>query len=66
MTDLNFSQINLQHCKKATATFCHDLRTKCTNVSFIQEPWVRRNQIHGFGQLHERLFYCKTKGRRFS
>lgn len=31
-----------------------------TNISFIQEPWVRGNKIHGFGQLHARLFYCRT------
>lgn len=26
----------------------------------IQEPWIRGNKIHGFGQLHNRLLYCKT------
>lgn len=58
--DLKFAQINLLHCKRATYTYCRGLKMEHTNISLIQEPWVRGNKIHGFGQLHNRLFYCKT------
>lgn len=59
-TDLEFTQINLRHCKKATYTLCRSLRMGRTKISLIQEPWVRGKKIHGFGQLHDRLLYCKT------
>lgn len=60
LADLKFAQINLRHCKKATYTHCHGIRVEQTDVSLIQEPWIRGNKIHGFGQLHNRLLYCKT------
>lgn len=63
MTDLKFAQINLHHSKKATATFCRDLRMEQTDVSFIQEPWIRGNLVHGFGMLKNRLFYHMTGGK---
>lgn len=64
LTDLKFAQMNLLHCKKTTATFCCDLKVNQTDVSLIQEPWVRGSKICGFGQLHNRLFYCRTGIRR--
>lgn len=60
LMDLKIAQINLLHCKKATYTHCRSLRVEQTNISLIEEPWVRGNKIHGFGQLHDRLLYCKT------
>lgn len=63
MTDLKFAQINLLHCKRATYTHCSDLKSEQTNISLIQEPWIRGNIFHGFRQLHDRLFYCKLKGK---
>jgi len=60
LTDLNFAQINLLHCKKATYIHCRDIRVEHTDLSLIQEPWIRGNRIHGFGQIHDRLFYCKN------
>lgn len=60
MSDLSFGQINLLHCKKATYTYCCDLKINRTDISLIQEPWIRGSKIHGFGQLHDRLFYCRT------
>lgn len=62
-TDLKFAQINLHHCKKATYTYCRDLTKEHTDVSFILEPWIRGIKIHGFGQLHNRLFYSRTGGK---
>lgn len=49
ITDLNIAQINLQHCKKATYTYCRDLTMKHTDITMIQEPWVRGSKIHAFG-----------------
>lgn len=63
MTDLKIAQINLLHCKKASYTYCHDFKVEHTDVSLIQEPWIRGNKIHGFGKLHNRLFYCRTGGK---
>ncbi|HEY0221242.1 MAG TPA: hypothetical protein VGC17_00205, partial [Lactovum miscens] len=60
LIDLKFAQINLLHCKKATYTHCLGIKQEQTDISLIQEPWVRGNKIHGFGQLHDRLLYCKT------
>lgn len=62
-TDLRFAQINLHHCNKASYTYCRDLKINNTDISLIQEPWIRGNKIHGFGQLHNRLFYCRTGGK---
>lgn len=59
-TDLKFAQINLQHCKKATYSYCRDLTVEQTDFSLIQESWVRGQKIHGFGQLNNRLFYYRT------
>lgn len=42
---------------------CRDLKMKQTNISLIQEPWARGSKIHGFGQLHDRLFYHRTGNR---
>lgn len=61
--DLKVAQINLLHCKKATNALCRDLRVEQTNITIIQEPWIRGNKVHGFGQLHDRLFYHR-KGTR--
>ena len=60
---LKFAQLNLLHCKKATFTFCRDLKEELTDISLIQEPWVKNGKIHGFGQLHDRLFYDRNGGR---
>lgn len=60
LRDLKFEQINLLHCKKATANYCRDLIQKQTEISLIQEPWIRGNKINGFGQLNNRLFYNRA------
>lgn len=62
-TSLKVAQINLLHCKKATYTYCRDIRMKQTSITMIQEPWIRGNKVHGFGQMHDRLFYYR-KGAR--
>lgn len=61
--DLKVAQINLLHCKRATYSYCRDLKMKHTNISIIQEPWIRANKVHGFGQLHDQLFYHR-KGKK--
>lgn len=58
-TALKIAQINLHHSKKATYTYCRDIKMRHTSITFIQEPWRRGSKIHGFGQLHNRLFYHK-------
>lgn len=63
VTDLNFAQINLHHCIKATDNFCRGLKMEHTSVSLILEPWVHGKKVRGFGQLHDRLFYYKMGNR---
>lgn len=61
ISDINVAQINLHHCKKATANFCWDIvNMHNTDISLVQEPWTRGNTIHGFGQLKKRLFYNRA------
>lgn len=60
LRDLSFAQINLLHCKKATFNLCRELTIKHTDVSLIQEPWIRGNKIHGFGHFEKRLFYNRA------
>lgn len=62
LADLEIAQINLLHCKKATYTHCRGIKVEQTDISLIQETWIRGNKIHGFGQLHDHLLYYK-KGR---
>lgn len=42
-----FSQINLQHCKAATAVLCRDLAVEQTDIALIQEPWTNGGLIRG-------------------
>ncbi|XP_044575186.1 uncharacterized protein LOC123258995 [Cotesia glomerata] len=42
-----FSQINLQHCKAASALLSRDLAVRQTHVSLIQEPWINKGQVLG-------------------
>lgn len=58
--ELTFAQINLRHHKRATANLCQDLMTTQTDITFIQEPWIRGNKVNGFGLLHKRLFYNRA------
>lgn len=61
--ELKFTQINLQHCKAATANLCRDISVEHTNVVIIQEPWVNNSKIMGFGPYRNRVFSVDN-GRR--
>lgn len=49
---LNVKQINVHHCKGATALISNALHTAHTKnqklIVLIQEPWINRNKIQGF------------------
>src|SRR5690606_15463131 len=45
-------QINLQHCKAATALLAQELKKNNRyDIVLIQEPWVFRGQVRGLGGL---------------
>jgi len=44
-----FIQLNLQHCKAATATLCKHLAGSDKVVAMVQEPWINKDRILGFG-----------------
>ena len=46
---LRFLQLNLQHFKAATATLCKHLAGFDKVVALVQEPWINKDRILGFG-----------------
>ena len=57
---LNVTQINLQHCKAATDLLCKRFDTQMTDVSLIQEPWIRKGSIMGLSKSKYSLFSCQN------
>lgn len=53
MTEIIFTQINLQHSKSSTALLCSRHAKLRTNpqIILIQEPWVCRGRICGLGGI---------------
>ena len=51
---ISFTQINLQHSKSATAKLCSSLarQMKKQQIILVQEPWIFRNKICGYGILN--------------
>ena len=48
---IHFFQINLQHCKAATALMCDRLSRMQTFIALIQEPWTTQGGVRGFETL---------------
>lgn len=46
-TKIGFSQINLQHCKSASAILARSMARLQTHIALIQEPWLYRGRIRG-------------------
>lgn len=63
MQEIKFTQINLQHCKAATANICRSIAVGHTNVVLIQEPWVDNQTVKGFGLYRNRIFNAIGEGR---
>ncbi len=61
--EIKFTQINLHHCKAATANICKGISEGHTNSVLIQEPWVNNGNITGFGLFRNRIFSVKGNGR---
>lgn len=59
--EMTFIQINLHHCKAATANLCCELAVEHTSVTLIQEPWTNLNKVLGFGVYKNRIFRAKTE-----
>lgn len=63
---INFNQINLQHCKAATANICRNIAMGDTHIVLIQEPWENNRKIMGFGVYKNRIFSADCQGRKRS
>ena len=46
---VEFTQINLHHCKEASAELYTRLCKMHTGVALVQEPWLVKNRIRGLG-----------------
>ncbi|XP_048511939.1 uncharacterized protein LOC125501084 [Athalia rosae] len=58
---INFAQINLQHCKAASAIHSRDLAVEHTDISLIQEPWVYKGLVRGLESRNGAIL-CKIGG----
>lgn len=56
-----FSQINLQHCKAASAVLSRDLARLQTDIVLIQEPWVYRGQVKGISMEQGSLIHANEE-----
>ena len=59
-SNLEVIQINLQHCKEATAILGHCLTMLHTVIALVQEPWIYLNQVRGLGFVKGNLFVDTT------
>lgn len=59
--EIEFTQINLHHC--IAANLCRDITMGHTGVVLIQEPWVNKSMIMGFGYYKKRVFSGGKGGR---
>lgn len=60
---IKFTQINLHHCRAATANVCRGLAVGHTDILLIQEPLVNRGKVMGFGPYRNRIFSAGGEGR---
>lgn len=58
----DFTQINMQHSKVATALLSSDMSRCMTkqNIYLIQEPWIWKNQIKGLYNRQYEIFYNRS------
>src|SRR5699024_191103 len=60
MAGLKVAQINLQHCRAATAALSRCLDVGQTQIALIQEPWTFKSQVKGLGLLKGTVFVCTS------
>ncbi|XP_011313631.1 uncharacterized protein, partial [Fopius arisanus] len=53
------SQINLQHCKAATALLSRSQVVEHTDICLIQEPWVTGGMVRGLDLRGNELFFAR-------
>ena len=44
---LEFLQLNMHHCRSASYNLRRILDDACTDVAFLQEPYVHKNKVKG-------------------
>ena len=52
LQQINFIQINLQHCPAATTVLCRHLDKMQNTAAIIQEPWIVKSRIVGLNNLN--------------
>ena len=59
----HISQVNLQHCKAATALISRRINSCKTFIYLIQEPWVVGGAVRGLNFQHADLLYANGSDR---
>lgn len=57
------TQINLQHCKEATALISRSLAVGHTEIALIQEPYIIKNEVAGLELKGYKIFTGHTSNR---
>ncbi|KAJ3649881.1 hypothetical protein Zmor_021598 [Zophobas morio] len=52
LQQINFIQINLQHCRMATTVLCRRLDKMQNTIAIIQKPWIVKSRIAGLSNLN--------------
>ncbi|KAJ3652637.1 hypothetical protein Zmor_018585 [Zophobas morio] len=52
LQQINFIQINLQHCRMATTVLCRRLDKMQNTIAIIQESWIVKSRIAGLSNLN--------------
>ena len=60
---LTFLQINLHHCKAASAALLLHLAEVEVDVVLIQEPWILKNKVTGLNTKNYNIFVANTTGK---
>jgi len=54
--ELSFIQINVQHSRAGTANLCKPIADLHNVVALVQEPWINKEKILGFGPAGATLY----------
>ena len=52
---IHCTQLNVQHSRAGTANLCKDIADLDTAIAFVQEPWINKEKILGFGACGAKL-----------
>ena len=62
-SNIKIIQINLQHCKEATAVLCGQLNQLHSGIALIQEPYLYKGGVRGLNIKGSTLIYDRSADR---